>query len=73
MGMGINFIILFDNIFHNYIETKYTVSDGSAEIYKALETGELVDSKKTITVEWYKHLQSNPELSKEVILHNQIL
>jgi len=54
-------------------ETKYTVSDGSAEIYKALETGELADSKKTITVEWYKQLQSNPELSKEVILHDQIL
>jgi len=54
-------------------ETKYTVADGSAEIYKALGTGELVDSMRTITVEWYKQLQSNPELSKEVILHNKIL
>jgi len=54
-------------------ETKYTITNGSTEIYKALETGELVDSKKTITVEWYKHLQSNPELSKEILLHEKIL
>lgn len=32
-------------------ETKFTVQDGAVEIYKALENGELIDSKKTITVE----------------------
>jgi nucleoside-diphosphate-sugar epimerase len=54
-------------------ETKFTVKDGSIEIYKALESGELVDSMKTITVEWYKHLQSIHAISKEVRLHDVIL
>lgn len=54
-------------------EPKFTVKDGSAEIYKALESGELIDSKKTITVEWYKHLQSIHALSKEVSLRDVIL
>lgn len=54
-------------------ETKFTVKDGSIEIYKALESGELTDSKKTITVEWYKHLQSIHALSKEISLRGVIL
>ena len=54
-------------------ETKFTVQDGSAEIYKALESGELIDSKKTITVEWYKYLQSIHSLSKEVSMRDIIL
>ena len=54
-------------------EPKFTVKDGSVEIYRALESGELVDSKKTITVEWYKHLQSIYALSKEVSLRDVIL
>ncbi len=54
-------------------ETKFTVKDGSIEIYKALESGELIDSKKTITVEWYKHLQSIHALSKEISLRGIVL
>lgn len=54
-------------------EPKFTVRDGSVEIYQALESGELVDSVKTITVEWYKHLQSIHKLSKEVSLRDVIL
>jgi nucleoside-diphosphate-sugar epimerase len=53
--------------------TKFTVKDGSIEIYKALESDELIDSKKTITVEWYKHLLSSDNLVKEVSLKNTIL
>lgn len=53
--------------------TKFTVKDGSIEIYRALESGELIDSKKTITVEWYKHLLSSDSLVKEVSLKNTIL
>jgi nucleoside-diphosphate-sugar epimerase len=52
---------------------KFTVKDGSSEIYHALESGELTDSKKTITVEWYKHIQSTPSLSKEVSMRDTIL
>lgn len=54
-------------------QPKFTVKDGSVEIYRALESGELTDSKKTITVEWYKHLQSTHALSKEVSLRDVIL
>lgn len=54
-------------------KAKFTVKDGSIEIYRALESGELVDSTKTITVEWYKHLQSIHSLSKEVSLRDVIL
>lgn len=53
--------------------TKFTVKDGSIEIYQALESGELIDSKKTITVEWYKHLLYSDNLVKEVSLNNKIL
>lgn len=53
--------------------TKYSVADGSREIYHALESGELVDSKKTITVEWYKHLLASNELAKIVSINGTIL
>jgi len=54
-------------------EAKFTVKDGSVEIYKALETGGLTDSMKTITVEWYKHLQSIHTFSQEISLRGTIL
>jgi nucleoside-diphosphate-sugar epimerase len=54
-------------------ETKFTVKDGATEIYNALETGELTDSKKTITVEWYKYLQSAHMISKQVSLRDIII
>jgi len=52
---------------------KFNVKDGSVEIYQALENGELVDSKKTITVEWYKHLLAADKLVKEVSYNGKIL
>jgi nucleoside-diphosphate-sugar epimerase len=54
-------------------QPKFTVKDGSVEIYHALENGEFADLKKTITVEWYKYLQSIHSLSKEVSLRDVIL
>jgi nucleoside-diphosphate-sugar epimerase len=54
-------------------ETKFTVQDASKEIYSALESGELTNLEKTITVNWYKHLQSVNEFSKENRLHGVIL
>lgn len=54
-------------------DTKYTVADGSKEIYQSLESGELVETKKTITVEWYKHLLACSELVKEVSLNGTVL
>lgn len=54
-------------------EIKHTVADGSIEIYKSLENGEITDLKKTITVEWYKYLQSIHTLSNKVSLRDVIL
>lgn len=53
--------------------TKYDVEDGAAEIYQSLEKGELIDSKKTITVEWYKHLLGMKKLIDDVRLNGMIL
>lgn len=52
---------------------KFSVKDGAIEVYRALESGELTDSKKTITVEWYKHLLMSNELVKEVSFNGAIL
>jgi len=54
-------------------ETKFTVEYASKEIYDALENKKLIDLKKTITVEWYKNLQSGNEFSKGITLHGVIL
>lgn len=54
-------------------QTKLTVKDGAREIYAALESGKLVDSKKTITVEWYKYLLEADKLVKDISLNNAIL
>jgi nucleoside-diphosphate-sugar epimerase len=38
-------------------EAKFSLQDGAAEVYKALQIGTLdADDPKTITVQWYKHL-----------------
>ena len=54
-------------------EPKHRVKDGAQEIYSALEAGELTDSIKTKTVEWYKNLQKYHELIKQVTINDTIL
>jgi nucleoside-diphosphate-sugar epimerase len=51
----------------------YTPNEGSLEIYEALKTGKLVESLKTKTVDWYKHLMKSYELISEVAIRNTIL
>ncbi len=51
----------------------YTPREGAREIYEALKTGKLVESTKTKTVEWYKHLINSAELVSEVSVRNTIL
>jgi hypothetical protein len=51
----------------------YSPKEGSLEIFEALKTGRLVDSSKTKTVEWYKHLINSYELSADVSLRNTML
>lgn len=52
---------------------KYTVADGSREIFHALKSSEIVDSPKTITLKWYKHIMSDQELSRELSINGKLL
>jgi len=51
----------------------YTPKEGALEIYEALENGEVTDSIKTKTVEWYKHLLNTHVIMKEIILKDTLL
>lgn len=46
---------------------KRTLEQGSLEIYDSLKSKKITDSIDTITLKWYQHIQSNPELLK---IHN---
>jgi nucleoside-diphosphate-sugar epimerase len=54
-------------------EAKYTVKDGSKEIYDALASGQLKYSIKNITLKWYKHIISDEKLSKELSIDGKLL
>ena len=54
-------------------EPKYTVKDGSKEIYNALVSGQLKYSIKNITLKWYKHIISDEKLSKELSINGKLL
>jgi len=47
----------------NYKPTR-TIEQGSLEIYESLMSGKISDSIETITLKWYQHIQSDPELLK---------
>ena len=51
----------------------FTITDGANEIYNALATNQLDNGTKTITVEWYKQIQSDPTLFNKLQINNQIL
>ena len=54
-------------------EPKYTVRDGSKEIYDALVSGQLKYSIKNITLKWYRHIMSDEKLSKELSIDGKLL
>jgi len=47
----------------NYKPTR-TIEQGSLEIYESLMSRKISDSIETITLKWYQHIQSDPELLK---------
>jgi len=51
----------------------FSITDGANEIYNALSGNELDYSTKTITLEWYKHIQSDPVLFNKLQMNNRIL
>jgi|Deesub1362B_J571_1020462.scaffolds.fasta_scaffold00646_7 nucleoside-diphosphate-sugar epimerase len=52
---------------------KFTPKEGAREIYDALKSGEVTDSKKTRTVEWYKYLIEANKIINEVAMKGEIL
>lgn len=50
--------------------TNYSISDGANEIYQALSEGIVSNTIKTKTVEWYRHMLSNPETFKDHMINN---
>jgi nucleoside-diphosphate-sugar epimerase len=54
-------------------EPKYTPVDAAREIERALVNGNLTDSLKTRTVDWYKHLLSDKTAAAEVAMRGTVL
>jgi len=52
---------------------EFVPSDGVKEIYEALQNGKLIESAKTRTVDWYRHLLEADSLAREVSLRDSIL
>jgi hypothetical protein len=54
-------------------EAKHNPAEAVQEIEAALLQGRVRDEMKTKTLEWYKHLLSDEQASKDVILRGAIL
>ena len=54
-------------------DTNYKIVDGVKEMYESLKAGELTDSVKTRTVEWYKKLLTDEDLAKKFLINDTIL
>lgn len=65
--------VSFDKIEKLGFKAKYKAEDGALEIFKALESGELKKSSKTITLNWYKDLVKWHQIIKEIELYGGIL
>ena len=51
----------------------FSINDGVNEIYNALATNQLDYSTKTITLEWYKHIQSDSKLFDKLQINEHLL
>ena len=54
-------------------KTKWTIADGTKEIYDALNKGKTTDSIQTKTVEWYKYLLDAKQIADSVQIRGRIL
>ena len=50
-----------------------SVKEGTKEIFTALKENTIDYSKKTITLDWYKHIQNNEELKQKLMINGKIL
>jgi nucleoside-diphosphate-sugar epimerase len=51
----------------------YRMKNGVREVYEALESGEIIDSIRTRTVEWYKYLLEVHKVMQDVITRGTLL
>jgi nucleoside-diphosphate-sugar epimerase len=51
----------------------FSPAEGALEIFDSLKEGKVIDSIKTRTVEWYKHLLSSQALLEDIMIRNTIL
>ena len=54
-------------------KTKFTVSDGTREIFDALKKGKTRDSIQTKTVEWYKYLLDAQKITDSISINGKVL
>jgi len=50
-----------------------SLSDGAKEIYAKLQSNQITNFTKTITLKWYQHIQSDPQLSKMLKINGKLL
>jgi nucleoside-diphosphate-sugar epimerase len=55
-----------------HFKPSYTPREAAIEIFEALKSGVIMESMKTKTVEWYKHLLTSHDLNSQVSLRNTI-
>jgi len=52
-------------------EPKYNIAYGAKEVYNDLKNGKIVRDKKTITLEWYKHIFESEKDKKELSVNDR--
>jgi nucleoside-diphosphate-sugar epimerase len=66
--------ISFDKIKRELdFEAKYTPKEGAEEIHEALKSGELQETRKTRTVDWYKYLIECQRIAEDVSLRGTVI
>jgi len=68
-----SYVVSFKKINDLGFKTKYSVYDGSREIFHALNDKKLIPTDKMLTLKWYKHLMEMDEFLKQIKINNAIL
>ncbi len=65
--------VSFDKIQTLGFEAKFGAKEGALEVYQALESGALLKTPQTITLDWYKELTRWHQIIKEVEMYGGIV
>ncbi|AJM91269.1 NAD-dependent epimerase/dehydratase family protein [Nitrosopumilus piranensis] len=69
-----SYSLSFDKI-HNItgFKVNFSLIDGVKELFDSLQNNTVDTSLKTITLDWYKHIENDIELKKELMINDRIL